>query len=189
MINAFTENQETDRWPLTSPSPYITKQLAGWLTCCDRFLATPWFWCPQKPAVHCCWGMDISRAVLQFCERQKKDRVDEKYSNMLCGPPLIKVIIGIPAWNFILVCVCAFNRAFALATFVVLNNSTAASLISCPMLFNACRYLWNHGGLGERRGSWRRWRMTLTRLFSIFTAPLFWNDRDREGLRAGVGES
>jgi len=45
---------------------------------------------------------------------------------------------------------------FRFATFVAFNNSAAedvaTSPISCPMLFNACRYLWKQGGLGDGGG-------------------------------------
>lgn len=54
-------------------------------------------------------------------------------------------------------------RVCPLATVVVFNNSAAedvvTSPISCPMLFNACRYLWKQGGLGsvQHGARWRGW--------------------------------
>lgn len=101
----------------------------------------------------------------QFCHTNaewdnRREKVDKNYSNMLCVPPLIKVIISIPAWNFIPVCVCAFKCvcvSYLLLCWIIQQEEVDAvtSLISCSMLFNVCHYLWKQGGLGSvQRVGW-----------------------------------
>lgn len=127
-------------------------------------------------------------AVLCCCNINAETQRELIKNNMLSGPSLIKVIISIPAWNSILVCVCALKCVLSFSTFVVFNNSAAedvvTSPISCPMLFNACRYLWKQGGLGSVRhgGGWRKGgrRGWLWLICSSSSLPLFSGRREIE---------